>query len=295
MKKIALLALLTTTAPFAAHAESVTGGLTLSYTQHSVDAFSADLDTTGLDGRLAIDMENNLSFGIEIGQSSTSLDGLPVDLEAEFYGFDASYAFGNGMSAGLYMDRLAIGIDGIPIELSLKSKGITFDYAGNGFTFEAFYGTTDDIMTVEIDNIGIAGSYTGVEGLEVGAAFQRAKLSQGSFSENLDFTGVAATYMATPSLMVFAGFGTLDVAGLGSLDSKGIGISYDLSAATGFGSSISLEVGQTSLEGLDADVIRAAWTIPLGKKGSALPMNSVADSVLNPRRSAVIAGLTAGF
>lgn len=294
MKKSCLLALLVTAAPFAVQAETVTGGLTLSYTQHSVDAFGVELDSTGLDGRLAIDMENNLSFGIEIGQSSTSLDGIPIDLEAEFYGFDTSYAFGNGMSAGLYMDRFAIGLEGIPIELTLKSKGITFDYVGNGFTAEAFYGTTDVIL-VDIDNFGISGSYTGMEGLEIGAVFHRANLSLGGSSANLDFKGVAATYMATPSLMVFGGVGTLDVAGLGELDSKGIGVSYDLGASMGFSSSISLEVGQTSLGGLDADVIRAGWSIPLGKKGAVLPMNSVADSILNPRRGALVAGLTSGF
>lgn len=292
MKNSTLLALLISAAPVAAQAEIVTGALTLSYTEHSNDF--GDMTTTGLDGRMVIDMENGLTFGLDLGQSSMSVDGIPIDIESDFYGLNAKYAFGNGMNAGVYMDRFAIGLDGIPIELTLKSKGVTLGYVGNGFEAEAFYGNTDVIM-VDIDNFGVAGSYTGMEGLELGAVYHRSRLSIGGSSENLDFKGVAGTYMATPSLMVFGGFGTLDVLGMGDLDSMGLGISYDLAGATGFASSLSLEYGQTSLDGLDLDVIRVGWTIPLGKKGAVLPMNSVADSILNPRHGALVAGLTSGF
>ena len=292
MKKTVLLALLISTAPIAAQAESITGALTLSYTQHDSDF--AELSTKGLDGRLAIDLDSGLSLGIEMGQSSSSTDGLPVDLEGEFYGLDAKYAFGNGMSAGIYMDRFSVGLGGIPIELTLKSKGVTVGYEGNGFKGEAFYGSTD-ITSVDINNFGISGSYTGMEGLEVGAAFHRADIDLGGSSGNLDFSGLAATYLATPSLMVFGGAGQLDLAGLGDLDTLGLGVSYSIGGNSGFASSVSLEVGRTSLDGDDLDVVRLGLTIPLGKSGPVLPMNSVADSILNPRRGALIAGLTSVF
>lgn len=292
MKNSALLALLLSAAPIAASAETVTGGLTLSYTEHSNDF--GEMSTKGLDGRLAIDMDSGLSFGIELGQSSMEMDGIPIDIEGDFYGLDASYAFGNGMSAGLFMEKFSVGLDGIPIELSLESKGVTFGYEGNGYSLDAFVGNTDIIM-IDVDNFGISGSYTGTENLEIGAAFHRARLSMGGSSENLDFSGVAATYQVAPNFLVFGGVGSLDLAGLGDLDSMGLGVSYGLNPSAGFAASLSLEVGKTSLGDTDLDVIRLGLTVPLGKSGAVLPMNSVADSVLNPRRGALVAGLTSGF
>lgn len=299
MKKTTLLALLISAAPVAVQAETVTGALTLSYTRHSQD--SSEMNTTGLDGRLDVAMDSGLSFGIDLGHATMSPDGAPFDFEAEFYAFEADYAFGNGMSAGVFMDRLTMGIDGVPIDVTLKTNGLTFGYAGSGFEGEAFIGQTDISFfilppTIDIKNYGVNGSYTGMAGLEVGAAFHRARLSDGGFSEDIDFSGVAATYLINDSLMVFGGFGQLDSAAfLGNLDSVGLGVSYDFGTKMGFASSVSLELGRVSQDGFDQDVVRLGLTVPLGKTGPVLPMNSVADAVLNPRRGAFNAGMTAGF
>lgn len=297
MKKATLLALLMSTTPVLVQAETVTGALTLSYSQHSSD-FG---DMNSLDGRLAVAMDNGLSFGVDLGHSTMSQDGAPVDFEAEYYAFDASYGFGNGMSAGIFLDRLSMGVDGIPIEITLKTNGLTFGYEGNGFEGEAFYGQTDigiPIMTTmpDIENYGINGRYTGMAGLVAGAAFHRAHLSQGGSSTDIDFAGIAATYLVNDSLMVFGGYSQLDNEVLtGDLDSFGLGVSYDLGAQMGFATSVSLEAGRVSQGGDDLDVIRLGLTVPLGKSGPVLPMNSVADAVLNPRRGAFNAGMTSGF
>lgn len=297
MKTTTLLALLVSAAPIAAQAESITGGMTLSYTRHSNDF--GDMRTTGLDGRLAIDMDNGLRFGFDLGRSTMSQDGSPIDLDAEFYSVEASYGFGGGMRAGLFADRLSIGAGLSPIDVTLSTNGLSFGYEGNGFEGEAFVGKTslNVPLPFEIKNYGVFGHYTGMDKLDVGAAFLRAHLTQGGNSTNMDFRGVAATYLATPQLMVFGGFGQLDLGLLSSagIDSFGLGVSYDLGAKMGFSSSVSLEVGRVSQGGSDADVLRVGWTIPLGKSGPALPMNSVADAVLNPRHGAFNAGVTAGF
>lgn len=300
MKKSSLLALLISTAPVVAQAETITGALTLSYTQHSEG--SSDIDTTGLDGRLAIDMDNGLRFGFDIGHSTMSPDGAPFDFNAEFYSLEASYGFGNGFRAGVFADRLSMGADVIiPFDITLKTNGLSLGYEGNGFEAEAFIGRTSISPalifppSVDIDNYGISGHYTGIEGLDVGAAFLRARLTDGVNSEDMDFVGVAATYMVSDSLMVFGGAGQLDIFGSEGLDSFGLGVSYNLGAQMGFASSVSFEYGQTSMGGDDLDVIRIGLTIPLGKSGPVLPMNSVADSILNPRHGAFNAGMTAGF
>lgn len=300
MKNSTLLALLISAAPVAVQAESITGGLTLSYTNHSID--SSEMNTTGLDGRLDVSMDNGLTFGIDLGHSTMSPDGAPFDLEAEYYAFDAAYSFGNGMSAGVFMDRLSMGVDIAPIDVTLKTNGLTFGYEGNGFEGEIFVGQTDISVPIfgptdiDVENYGINGRYTGMAGLEVGAAFHRAHLTGGSESADIDFVGVAATYMINDSLMLFGGIGQLDSeVFFGKFNSLGLGASYDLSANMGVAASVSLELGRVSQDGFDQDVIRLGLTIPLGKSGPALPMNSVADAVLNPRRGAFNAGMTAGF
>ncbi|MCC6519054.1 MAG: hypothetical protein IT543_09420, partial [Tabrizicola sp.] len=47
--------------------------------------------------------------------------------------------------------------------------------------------------------------------------------------------------------------------------------------------------------GTDLDAVRLGLTVPFGAKGPALPMNSVADSILNPRHGAFNAALTSAF
>lgn len=296
MKKTTLFALMISAAPIAAQAETVTGGLTLSYTQHDNDF--GDMSTTGVDGRLAVDMDNGLSFGVDLGHSTMSVDGAPFDFNAEFMSVSAGYRLGNGLRAGVFADRLTLGVDVAPVDITLKTNGVELGYAGNGYEVDAFFGKTSlsvPFVSGDIDNLGVSAHYTGVEGLDVGATFLRARLSDGGASADIDFKGAAATYMVNSSVMVFGGIGQLDSEFLGEVDSIGLGASYDLGAMTGFASSLSLEVGRTSLDGSDLDVIRLGLSIPLGKSGPVLPMNSVADAILNPRHGALNAGLTAGF
>ena len=297
MKNSTLLALLLSAAPVAAQAESITGGLTLSYTQHRQDF--GDIKTTGLDGRLAIDMDNGLRFGFDAGYARMTPEGAPFDFNAEFYSLAASYGFGGGFRAGVFADRLTLGVGIAPIDVTLSTNGLSLGYEGNGFEGEAFFGKTslNVPLPFEIDNYGVYGHYTGMDKLDVGAAFLRAHLTQGGNSTDMDFTGVAATYLATPSIMVFGGVGQLDMGLLTSsdIDSIGLGVSYDLGANMGFASSVSIELGRTSQGSADANVVRLGLTIPLGKSGPVLPMNSVADAVLHPRHGAFNAGITAGF
>lgn len=300
MKKIALAALLASTAPLAAMADTTTGALTLSYTQHSQGGF--DIETKGIDGRLAVDMDNGLSFGVEIGSSTMSQDGAPFDYEAEFYSVDASYRFGNGFRAGLYADRLSMGIDLLPIDMTLKTNGVTLGYAGNGFDVEGIFGQTSMsipfmMMPVDISNYGIVARYTGMDKLVAGATFLRANISNGVEDENIDFRGVAATYEINDRLMVFGGAGQMNMPILmGDLNSFGLGVSYDIGASMGYSASLSAEFGRLTNDSSDhQNVLRVGLTIPLGKSGPVLPMNSVADAILNPRHGAFNAGMTAAY
>lgn len=153
------------------------------------------------------------------------------------------------------------------------------------------------VLPVDIDNLGIAMSYTGQPGLEAGATWLRAELSSGGVSENIDFKGVAASYVFKDAFIVYGGMSKADFfLGGSDLDTMGLGLGYDLGATTGFSATVSLELARTDFgTGTDLDAVRLGLTVPFGAKGPALPMNSVADSILNPRHGAFNAALTSAF
>lgn len=301
MKNTALLALALAVVPALASAEiTVTGGATLTYGKLDGAFGPNDIKEKGLDGRMKLDFGNGLLFGVQVGKIDMPVSGTPISLEGEFIALDAAYRFANGMRVGAYADRLTMGIDLSPIDLTLKTSGLSVGYEGQGFDIEAFMGNTSispPVLPVDIDNLGIAVSYTGQPGLEAGATWLRAELSSGGVSENIDFKGVAASYVFKDAFIVYGGMSKADFfLGGSDLDTMGLGLGYDLGAAAGFSATVSLELARTDFgTGTDLDAVRLGLTVPFGAKGPALPMNSVADSILNPRHGAFNAALTSAF
>lgn len=301
MKNTALLALALAVVPALASAEiTVTGGATLTYGKLDGAFGPNDVKEKGLDGRMKLDFGNGLLFGVQVGKIDMPVSGTPISLEGEFIALDAAYKFANGMRVGAYADRLTMGIDLSPIDLTLKTSGLSVGYEGQGFDVEAFMGNTSispPVLPVDIDNLGIAMSYTGQPGLEAGATWLRAELSSGGVSENIDFKGVAASYVFKDAFIVYGGMSKADFfLGGSDLDTMGLGLGYDLGATTGFSATVSLELARTDFgTGTDLDAVRLGLTVPFGAKGPALPMNSVADSILNPRHGAFNAALTSAF
>lgn len=300
MKRNLMLAIAFSVAPGLAAAQTVTGGLTLSYGELDGGFGTSDIKAKGLDGRAKVDFGNGASFGLQVGKIDMPISGTPVSLEGEFFALDGGYRFDNGVKVGAFVDRLTMGASISPIDITLKTNGVSLGYEGQGFDIEAFIGNTTlspAILPVDIENRGITATYTGTPGLEVGATFLRAELSDGGTSENIDFSGLAATYVFKESYIVFGGVSQSDFFLGGTvLDTMGLGVGYDLAAVAGFGATVSLEVAQTEFGGsTDIDAVRVGLTLPLGKAGPALPMNSVADAILNPRHGAFNAALTSAF
>jgi hypothetical protein len=301
MKDTALLALALAVVPGLASAEiTVTGGATLTYGELDGAFGPGDMKEKGLDGRMKLDFGNGILFGVQVGKIDMPVSGTPISLEGEFIALDAAYRFANGMRVGAYADRLTMGADLSPIDLTLKTNGLSVGYEGQGFDVEAFMGQTSispPILPVDIDNLGVAVSYTGQPGLEAGATWLRADLSAGGTSQNIDFKGVAASYVFKDAFIVYGGMSKADFFITGAdLDTMGLGLGYDLGAKTGFSATVSLEVAKTDFgTGSDMDAVRLGLTVPFGAKGPALPMNSVADSILNPRHGAFNAALTSAF
>lgn len=301
MKNNALLVCALLMVPGFASAEiTATGGITLTYGKLDGGFGSGEVKETGIDGRMKLDFGNGVLFGLQVGKIDLPLSGTPVTLNGEFIAIDGAYRFASGLRIGAFADRLTMGADLSPIDLTLKTNGVSVGYEGQGFDVEAFIGNTSlspAILPVDIANRGVTVSYTGQPGLEAGATWLRAELSSGGFSENIDFKGVAASYVFNDAFIVFGGISKGDFfLGGSDLDTRGIGIGYDLGGATGFSATASLELAKTDQGGSsDIDTVRLGLTVPFGAKGPALPMNSVADSILNPRHGAFNAALTSAF
>jgi hypothetical protein len=287
------IALALSAAPAALHAQTITGGLTLSFTQQSSEG--EDIDTKGLDGRMLTEFGNGFTLGVEVGASKMSQGGSIFDVDGEFIGLDGGYRFANGIKAGVFVDRLTLGVD--IIDVTLKTNGVSLGYENNGIDVEAFVGNSSLSLPLpfEVDNYGVTATYSGVAGLELGGAFLRAEISTGGFSEDIDFKGLAASYVLQDSFILFGGLSRTSLAGLTDIDTTGIGVGYDLSSVAGFASTVSLEAAQTDLGPINVDTLRLGLTLPMGKKGPMVPLNSVADSVLNPRNGALNAALTSAF
>lgn len=306
MKRSIALLLSAISAPSLAVAQDISGGVTLGFGQHEIA--DQDLSTASLDGRIAVGFENGLSFGVEAGYLDVGIDDVPVNANGRFIGLDLAYRFSNGMSVGTYYEELTLSANLLPIDISLDSFGLTAGYSMETLEFGAFVGrgsTSPDIglllgSDVDIDNLGLTAKYTPMDNLNVGAALLRTRLSGGGDSLDIDMLGVAATYDVNPQFSVFAGLSRSSVDEFDlDVTNFGLGVGYDLSTMVGVASVVSLELARTDISGFGAseelDTIRLGLTFPLGGKGTEAPLNSVADSIFNPRHGALNATLTGSF
>lgn len=284
---------------------TVSGAATLGLGFHDVSDVPQDLRTTSLDGRLGVDFGNGLALGVEAGVIGIDIDDVPFDLNADFIGLRGSYAFGNGMSLGLYHERLTLGADVLPIDITLKSTGVSAGYATGDLTLGAFVGQSETSPSLGSDidfrDAGLNAKYAMMPNLTLGAAFQRTTIDTPGTDVDLDFLGLAAAYSVNDKLSVFGGLSrtSLDIVDLDAT-TMGLGLGYSLADMIGFNATASMELARTDLSagGLgagDLDTVRFGLTVPLGAGSTEAPLNSVADSVFNPRHSAINAGLTSAF
>lgn len=305
MKRALAVYLLTISAPTLAAAQdlSYSGALTLGVGFHSVSDVDQDLRTTSLDGRLDFDFGNGFSLGVDAGYLDLDIDEVPADFSAQFIGFDVAYRFANGMSLGAYAEELTASADVLPVDISLKSGGITAGYDASGLQLGVFVGQSDtspELPGTDFQDLGLTAKYAPMEGLTLGAAFLRTTVDTAGTEVDIDFAGLAATYVINDSFTVFGGVSntSLDLIDADAT-TMGLGAGYLLPMG-GVTSTLSLELTRTDLsaDGIgsgDLDTVRLGLTLPLGGKGSESPLNSVADSVFNPRHSAINAGLTSAF
>jgi hypothetical protein len=300
MKRLLPLLLLTISTPSLLAAQDISGGITLGFGDH--DASGQGLSTSSLDGRVKFGFDNGITFGVSAGYLNLGIDNAPVDLNAHFVGLNIGYRFEGGMSVGAYAEELTAGASGSPIDLSLSAFGVEAGYATDTMDLGFHLGrtSTSPDLGVDIDNIGVTAKYSPMPNMVVGGAFLRAALSSGGTDLDIDMVGVAAAYDVNEQISVFGGYSRTspDLIPV-DFTTVGLGAGYDLSGMTGMGSLVSLELARTEASqggfSQDIDTVRLGLTFPLGGKGAEAPLNSVADSIFNPRHGAVSAALTSAF
>lgn len=300
MKTSIALFLVTISTPALVSAQEFSGGVTLGFGDH--DVADQGLSSATLDGRVDFTFTNGVTFGVSAGYLDLGIDDTPIDLTADFVGLNLGYRFSNGMSAGVYVEQLNGSINLLPIDLSLKTIGAEVGYSMANLEIGANVGrtSTSPDAGIDIDNFGLTAKYTPMDNLDVAGAFLRANLSSGGTDIDVDMLGLAAAYDVNAQFSVFGGISRTSISDVDAdFTTMGLGVGYDLSQMTGLATVVSLEVARTdiSLGGSseDLDTVRLGLTFPLGGKGTEAPLNSVADSIFNPRHGAVNAALTGAF
>lgn len=302
MKSALALCLLTISAPGFAIAQDMSGAVTLGFGDHNISDIDQGLSTASLDGRINLSFANGMTFGVNAGYLDMGIDGAPVDITATFVGLDVGYKMASGLSFGAYAEQLTGQISGIPIDVSLKSIGAEVGYATGNLDLGGFLGRTSvspDIADIEADTFGLSAKYAAMPNLTLGGAFQRATISAGGGETDVDLLGLAGAYDINEQFSLFGGYSrtTIDDADA-DISTMGLGVGYNLDLG-GVASTVSLELARTDLSalgsGTDLDTVRIGFTLPLGGAGAEAPLNSVADSIFNPRHGAVNAALTGAF
>ncbi|MEA5160504.1 porin [Cereibacter johrii] len=282
-------------------AQTFDGAVTLGYGQTNVSDTDTDVTTLSLDGRFGLDMGNGLRFGLDL--ATASLDDGDDDMTRSFAGVTGSYGFQNGASLGVYGEQARLDLDGFG-DATMKSYGLTAGYEAEGALVTGFYGESDidDLPSgIDLTDFGASFRYSGFANGLVGLNLQRTTLSADGLEDvDLDVLGVAGSYDLQAGWTLFGGLAgaSLDVIDA-DLTTLGVGVSYDLSQATQANAAVSLELVRSELDvmGLDADAttVRLGLSIPLGGRSASVPLGSVADTVLNPRHSALSSTLFSAF
>ncbi|MGP3698076.1 porin [Rhodobacter sp. NSM] len=282
--------------PLSGAAQTVEGAVTLGYGMTDLSGTDADMNTLSLDGRFGLALDNGLRFGVDLSGATTDIEDVSEDVTQSFAGLYGGYGFQNGATLGLYGEQARIDLEDLG-DATIRSYGLMAGYQSEGSQITGFYGesdTGDELPDgVDVTDFGATFRYSGLGGATVGASAQRTTISVDGLGDvDFDFIGLAGSYAVQPGWTLFGGISgaSLDLIDA-DLTTLGIGVAYDLSDVMHTNASVSLEVARSELEiaGADGDAtsLRLGLSIPLGARGFSVPMNSVADSVLNPRHSAI--------
>lgn len=294
----------------AAVAQDFSGAVTLGYSHTKQSELDATLNGLTLDGRLAFNMGNGVTFGVRYDAFNLNTANQPIDINGNFVGLNVNYDVSDAFSAKVFLEDAAIGAKLGPASLtdiaSIKSFGIEGHYKTGGMDFGAFYaqnklggaaGLIAAMGDLDVSSFGLSAKYDAADNFVVGGSFMRTHIDVGAVpgaDADIDYIGIAAAYGINDQFSVFGGLSqTKQSEAELKVNTIALGGSYDLTDRAGFPLIASLELARTTLKqptmpiSPDVDSIRLGLTMPLGKGSVKAPLNSTADSILNPSHDVI--------
>ena len=278
---LATTVLCTTTA---ARAQEYSGALTFGAARLSANG--DDVSTYDIQGYIDADFGNGLVIGADSRLGRSDFGGDGGNLDSTEFRLTPRYRFASGLTLGAYVEHLNLSFDGS--DFGLTSYGATLGYDTGALAVEAFVGQTDSDQngSDKISDFGVNLVYSPADNLAVGGSLARSS-SDGS---DIDTFRLGGAYALNDSWTLF---GAVESSNLGDLDitSFSAGASYDLTGLMGRPAAVSLELERTRLgsSGSSDDninTVRLGVTIPFGKPGVQVPLNSAVHNALRPRHNA---------
>lgn len=261
---------------FPAVAQDYTGAVTLGWGKTTFEDSDVENTSLNLEGRIQIALGNGVTVGVKAGRESFARDGEQDGIQSTF-GANVAYDLGNGAWAGLYVEGRGLGWQGDDWEYTLTTYGIEGGYSFAGIDFAGFIAPADHTNTYGVSAKYAADTYL------VASSFKTARTE----GEAEEVFGLAGTYQYN-AFGLFAGAEKLRDSRLdGKTVNWGVGASYTYETAV-VPVIASIEYGAVEYGFNDYDykdeTVKIGVTFPLGGSKAVAPLNSVADSVINPSK-----------
>ena len=281
-------------------AQEFSGAVTLGYGVTSISDGLGDATSPTLDGTGTVSFDNGLHLGFDGSFSHVDPDGAGGDEQIIDLGVSANYQFTSGATVGAYVDHIDFEVNnvfgGASADFGGTSYGLSAGYVSNVFGAEFHVGTTDTSPSLggDVDwlDYGLNLRYAPSERTRLGGHWVQTEISTPVGDIELSSVGFGADHQFG---MGWSAFGGVNWANLELLDTDlttfGLGVGYDLSQVTAVPAQISLELARSNLDtpvgDAHADTMRFGVTIPLGRRKTSTPLNSLSRSMMAPRHNAI--------
>jgi hypothetical protein len=280
-------------------AQALNGTATVGYGYNDVMG-GANIHTPSIDGRFDYDTGNGLHFGGDISGLRGSANSLTGKVSALVGGLNGSYRFSNGFNVGAYGESASVNVTGMAGDRSVNSIGLMGGYDVETAKVSAFFGNSKTRPSLpagaKMRDYGIMGRFSASDQFTVGGSLVRSTISGGGASADLDFAGIAGAYRMGQSVTVFGGLTDSNLNTLGSVTTFGLGASFDLSTHMSEGTNVSVEIARSNVTGAGhMNTLRVGLSVPIGSSSNSVPLNSVADTAMNPRHNALSSAILSAF
>lgn len=293
----ALCAVLLSVLPATVSAQDFSGAATLGFGRSSVSGGGGDANIPTLDATGLVDFNNGVFLGLVGKLSDVNASDASADVRMMDLGAAGTYQFNSGATLGGYIDYLDTDATslGLSVDGSATSYGFTGGFVRDDLGVEFHLGMTDTSPSlgagVDWVDYGVNLRYVAGANTRVGGHIQRSDISGPGGSLDITSYGIGADHQFGVGWSAFGGLTRASVTGGVDLTTLGIGVGYDLSQNTSLPAQLSLELARSDLDvsgaSGDVDSIRLGFSMPLGKRRSVAPLNSVARASMAPRHNAL--------